>query len=346
MPPRFGLLCTLSAIALAVGCTATHVTPSLPSSLPASALHLAPAPTERPDVYVANAGDERVLEFPLGANGDVPPIRTIGGVDTRIAGLTSFGVDAAHLLYVPLKPAGGYETRIGVFTPNQNGDAHPVRIITDDDAGHRPLMLTADSTGITYVLYQDPKQNEGIDEFAAGADGIVSPEHEIAGPNTQLNGAQSISGFYVDPTGAIWWSCDGTIGTPRVSGYAPGAHGDATPAVDLEGAMTLLEAPSALATDAQGYLYIETPFDTDKVGVLVFAPGATGDVAPIRNIRFEGNYALGAIYASTLVATGVIGTDQDAVGTFDAHKSGLQPAKDVITGTKARLDMPVYTVIR
>lgn len=348
MLPRFKLLCTLSAIALAAGCSATHLTPSLPSSVLSSSIRPAPKPTGTPlpDVYVANSGDERILEFHLGAKGDVPPIRTIGGLKTHIAGLTSFGVDDAHLIYAPLSPVGGYETRIGVFTPNQDGNVMPVRIFTDEDARHRPLMVTADPSGVTYVLYQDAQMNEGIDEFAPGSDGIVAPVHEIAGTNTLLNGAQSISGFYVDPNGAIWWTCDGSIGTARVVGYAAGAHGDATPAVDLEGATTLLTAPSTVATDSLGYVYVQTPFDTDLVGVLVFAPGATGDVAPVRKTRFDGNYALGAIEGSTLVATGVIGTDQDAIGTFDAHRSGLQPAKAVITGTKSHLDEPVYTVIR
>jgi hypothetical protein len=350
MPPqRTWIVLLWLGLALAVGCTASHVVPEPASEwqLSAGQPMVKPSQSPLPQVYVANYGNDRVLQFRLSANGDIPPKRSLGGPKTQITALTSIGVDDADLIYAPLTPSKQYPIRVGVFTPNQIGDVAPIRIIIDAYTLHQPLLIAVDPTGTVYILYTDAKHNQGIDEFPPGANGILTPVHEIMGSKTLLSGAQTIVGLVADDSGGIWWICNGATGIPRVVGYAPGAHGDVAPTIVLgANAKTKIKAPSRLSVDENGYVYVQTPFGVHKDGVLVFSPGATGDVPPIRKTQFNGDFQLGAVYAGFLVATGVVNSDEYAIGTFDSHKSGIQDPRDVIAGSKTHLDEPIETVFR
>ena len=70
--------------------------------------------------------------------------------------------------------------------------------------------------------------------------------------------------------------------------FAYGAAGNATPARVLSGALTQISSPLDIFVDSTGSLYVldngPPPGGTNLPVILVFAPGATGNVAPIRTI--------------------------------------------------------------
>lgn len=337
--------------ALAVSISAVSCSALRPAVAP---LPQAAAPLREPiglattvSMYVANSGGYGVLQFPISANGDVRPARRIGGTLTQMVHPASVGVDGALLLYAPLKPESGYPMRIGVFTPNQRGDVAPVRVIVDAKTTHVPVAMAADANGVVYVLYSDPLQHWGIDEFPVGANGLITPFREIAGAHSLLEKAQSIVAMTVDANGGVWWACSGQTGVARVVGYAPGATGDVKPAVVLQkNTKTEILSPTAVAVDEQGFVYIETPYGTVSQGVLVFKPGATGQVVPVRKMQFNGSFTLGAVSSGVLVAPGVVNQTQPAIATFDAHKGGLQNPVHVISGLLTRLSKPAGLTLR
>lgn len=66
-----------------------------------------------------------------------------------------------------------------------------------------------------------------------------------------------------------------------VTGYAPDAKGNVSPSVKIQGLNTGLDAPSGIAIDVSGKIYVA---DTRANSVSVFPPGANGDVPPIAKI--------------------------------------------------------------
>jgi DNA-binding beta-propeller fold protein YncE len=63
--------------------------------------------------------------------------------------------------------------------------------------------------------------------------------------------------------------------------YAPSQKGNATPIRTITGSETKLANPTGVAFDSSGYLYVA---NSDPSAVIVFAPGADGDVLPVRSL--------------------------------------------------------------
>jgi hypothetical protein len=300
-----------------------------------------------PRIYVANFYNGKVLEFSLTANGNVAPSREIAGPKTLIGNLRTLGVDAAGYVYAPLFSTSQDPATVGVFAPNQHGNVAPLRTFTDAISAHRPQRIAVDPTGTVYLLYFDAAFHQGIDVFAPGAHGTVQPIREIAGPKSLLDLQETIIALVADDHGGVWWACDGEFGPPRVVGYAPGANGDVAPVVVLDkNPTTEIKSPSALSVDAKGYVYVESAFDINKEGVLVFAPGATGTVAPVRITRFTGDFHLGTVHERALLAVGIVNNNEYAIGTFDSQKHGLQSPSRVIVGAKTQMVEPMDPQVR
>jgi hypothetical protein len=122
-------------------------------------------------------------------------------------------------------------------------------------------------------------------------------------------------------------------GVPATGGgdvevFAFGASGIAPPARVLSGASTLMQVPADLLLDAAGELYVLDigTAASPQPQVLVFAPGANGNVAPIRKIT-----GLAAVNGSvqceemTLDPSGqnlLVNCDDEAIHVFPALGNG------------------------
>jgi hypothetical protein len=117
----------------------------------------------------------------------------------------------------------------------------------------------------------------------------------ISGPNT---GIANIRDVKVDAAGYIYTV--NLSGPSFINIFAPTAQGDAVPVRQISGLNTLLSDPLALAVDAHGYIYIanQTEQGPPAASILVFAPGANGDVAPVRQITGAGEAVSLAIDAA------------------------------------------------
>ena len=141
--------------------------------------------------------------------------------------------------------------------------------------------------------------------FPKGANGNVAPVRIIQGPDTDLHDP---TGIAVDALGFIYV---GNIGnTPAdVDVYRPSAKGDAVPVRHIAPASPhpALNGARGMALDAANDLYIAVPGE----GILEYAAGAKGDVAPVA-----------AIAGSNVVCANPVGVDIDTGGNIWAVDGG------------------------
>jgi hypothetical protein len=69
--------------------------------------------------------------------------------------------------------------------------------------------------------------------------------------------------------------------------FAPGANGNVAPLRAIGGPRTGLSGAGGVALDPVGELYASNTFDFSASGssITVYAPGASGNVAPLRTIQ-------------------------------------------------------------
>lgn len=132
--------------------------------------------------YVTNkVGTARVLVFPPGAKGDVPPAREIRGVATQLYGPGQCAVDGAGYLYV--SDNTNMSGRILVFAPGASGDVAPVRAIYPEQPSFIDGIALHGSEIVTSQVYTPARS---IDVYPASANGRTRPLRTIQGPRTQL----------------------------------------------------------------------------------------------------------------------------------------------------------------
>ncbi|MBV8600151.1 MAG: hypothetical protein JO359_01165, partial [Candidatus Eremiobacteraeota bacterium] len=234
-------------------------------------------------------GSGPVLAFNANATGDVAPLVSIAGPNTGLSGCQNgVAVDAAGNLYVaditnnpPLYPGG----QVAVFAPGAQGNVAPARVIAGPAANlHSPTGLWLDGAANVYVADSALGYagiNPDVQVFAAGSAGNVASMRTISGSNTNL--AQP-EGIVVDGAGFLYVANDTS---DSITVYGPGASGNVAPVRTIAGTLTQLDVPQGLAVDAAGYLYVGNSDVNKNAPILVFAPGANGNVPPVQTITIN-----------------------------------------------------------
>ncbi len=187
------------------------------------------------------------------------------------------------------------------------------------------INLPSGTTGQYIAL--DPTANiylattTDVREYAAGATAAAAPTRVLP-----LNATTTLSnmptGIAADASGNIYVS-EESAGAVAV--FSGSASGSVAPARFISGALTTLVNPFQLAVDGAGNLYVMNFVAAGQVDILVFAPAANGNVAPIRTLSvnvlgFAINSA-GSVYAVT----------QSGVEIFAAGASGTPVPTQTIT---------------
>ncbi len=121
-----------------------------------------------------------------------------------------------------------------------------------------------------------------VTSYPLDAHGNVKPIQQISGDKTHLAHPHGIA---VDKSGKIYVANNAPT---SVTVYAAGATGNAKPSQTISGAKTELSYPFGIAVDpANGDVYVANAYAglKEKGSVTIYAPGASGDAAPIGAIQ-------------------------------------------------------------
>lgn len=220
-----------------------------------------------------------VNSYAAGSNGNVPPLTSIVGRDTGLAGPGGIALDSAGNLYVSNNgggPTGGGS--ITSYPPGSSGDAPPATTITSSFTGLPFASCVAlDSMGNIYVA----NYFGSIDIYAAGSDATGSPIATITGDSTGLNFPLGIA---LDSAGNLFvLNYDNAVTV-----YPANSSGNATPKATVSIDRNGKSVPTGIAVDANGNLYVtsragvkcdETGLFCKKIGgpnVAVYPAGSHG----------------------------------------------------------------------
>jgi hypothetical protein len=237
-------------------------------------------------IYVTDRANPRrqfmkVAVWGANADGNVPPARRIFGFATKLKDSEGIAVDAKHDVYV-LNQQPTWS--VAVYGKDARGDAPPLRTISGSKTELSWSQdVAVDAARNIYVANGDDGPGPAsVTVYAAGASGNVAPIRMITGTKT---GLANPFGVAVDAKGYVYVSNFSRTGGSVVT-FRPGANGNAAPVRTIVGSNTGLWAAAGIAIDAQGYVYVAGLGGPSSVcGIVeVFAPGASGNVAPVRVI--------------------------------------------------------------
>ena len=195
-------------------------------------------------IYVANNGSDHgdpdtITVYNAGSSGDVTPIATISGPNTRLDDPSGVAVDGNGNIYVANPP----DNMVTIYSAGSNGNVAPAKIIVGYDTGlFVPTAIAVDNDANIYV-----GSAGGITEYAAGSEGDASP---IASINDEA------AGISVDGEGNVY------VASPEVLSGGPSSVDMFNPTGDGTFAFAFSISafnPTALALDGNANIYVAEP---------------------------------------------------------------------------------------
>ncbi|MEJ2084811.1 MAG: hypothetical protein P8Y44_03935 [Acidobacteriota bacterium] len=232
------------------------------------------------EIYVRNsvAGLElgSVTVYPLGADGDVAPTRTLQGSNAGLSNGNGTALDLMHgeLFVVPSSVGGN---AINVYPIEADGDVSPIRSIFGAATGlSEPRGVAVDPLNDEVIATNS--ENNSIRVFPRGADGNPPPIRIIEGPNTTLNFPM---GLFVDLENDEIFVAGGPV-TRNVLVFERTGNGDVAPVRVIAGSLTGFSAPQWIFVSLKyDEIYVS---DRSTSKILVFSRTDEGDISPSRTI--------------------------------------------------------------
>lgn len=288
--------------------------PSQPSQTPVNLTH--------PSILVTQYTYDptSVLVFDGTAIGSSTPYLELPG--------TLPAIDAAGNIYV-VSCDSRCSSDINVYSASAITVGKPLRSLHTHLAAINGMKVS--QSGEIFV-----SDGNGVAVFAPAAAGDDPPERYI-----RWNSAGPIA---VDNTGRLYVRSFGSVAV-----FGPSATGAATPERLIGGPQTTMRSQYAydygdIAVDAQGRLYdlcfTDQNDGANRLRVLVFAPDATGDVAPIRYLTtpsmtdaYDGT-GIAVDSAGTIYVSASLDLNYGAVFEFPADASGSVATVKTVTSAR------------
>lgn len=254
------------------------------------------------EIYVSEfpifGGSGKILVFPLDADGDVAPIRSlIDGPSSQLKWPRKVAVDTVNDEIVVasfniVDPPPAPFSSIRVYPRTADGDVAPLRSIVGDNTRlDNPIDLVVDPVHdeiITNSYNADGNGTPGIVVFPRTADGDVAPVRAIVGPSTQLGSYTNYLAYdpvhdelYADASAGSAYAvfprtADGDVApTRRVTGFTVGGDG----------------AVFAIEYDSVHERVLVADYEDDNpdfpVSVQAFPRDADGHVPPVFSLSGE-----------------------------------------------------------
>ncbi len=272
-----------------------------------------------------------------------------GSVSTPPVGPTPAPPGQATTLYVSSATGAG---KIATVAATANGTVAPTTLIDGAATGLGFNYFAAvDAQGRAWTTNCLSLNIPGpVSAFAAGATGDVAPTISLEGSNTTFSGCQT--GIAIDASGnAIVGDLSNLPAYPggHIAIFAAGATGNVAPARIIAGASANFHSPTGIAVDGPGNIYVaDSGLGYSYSGdVAIFAPGASGDVAP-STVIVGGATGLSTPEGVALDARGniyVANLGNNTVTVYAANASGDAVPIRTIGGALTGLDQPVGIAI-
>jgi hypothetical protein len=239
---------------------------------------------------------------------------------------TAPGISPSNIHNAVLKPAQmNYvldlaSHAIDVFPTTANGNVAPTRrlVLNGPDNGSNEDGLISNCT----IFVSDSGSTLiAIFSYDGRKNGTISPLTEITGNQTGL----LASGVAVSPITGMVYAPIQQSSTPGIGIWPANANGNVPPTSTIIGSNTMIGNPSSLAFDSSGKVYLLA-----YRNVLVFAKGATGNVAPVQNLS-TGLPCPDAIAVDAGDQMYVSDNCAATVSVWPKGATGSQPASRVIT---------------
>jgi sugar lactone lactonase YvrE len=239
-------------------------------------------------LYVADVRDAAIRTYRPGARRMAVPVRTLSGPNTRISDPKGIAVDRRGALYVANGPMPSTQGAIRAYRPGETGSGSPLRTIWGPRTRlSEPRDVAIDSRGYIHVV----NRAGTVTVYAPDADGDAAPVRVISGRNTLLREPAHLA---IGPGDTIHvlngfgghWKYGNdylsvTVYPPRVGGEIDPVR---TISISGRSGFFLGRFPTGIAVDARGSIYLS---DYGSSVVPVYAPGAAGNAAPVRQIRLQ-----------------------------------------------------------
>ena len=231
-------------------------------------------------IVVANSGGPSITVHALGANGDIPPVRSIIGPTNTLLNQPDVPfVDVIHNeIFVTCDALGATEA-VRVFSRTASGDAAPLRSLI----GASTQIIDPQGLWVDLVnneLYVANGQGDSILVFPRTASGNVAPIRTLVGVATKL--AQP-EGILVDNVhNELIVANNGGAEAAGITVYPRTASGNAEPIRRIAGLATGFTIVEDVALDlAHNELFV-----ADEGGsIRVFDRIDSGNIAPLRVIE-------------------------------------------------------------
>lgn len=281
-----------------------------------------------------------IVVYAAGSSGDATPLSTIQNNLSGLSDASGVALDSAGTIYVAdisggsggsvdSYPAGSYATAVS-----------PSTTITGPDTQlANPSKVAVDSAGDIFALNFDT-----VTEYPADSTGDAVPDAIFA-----VGGSASITGLAVNRAGKLYVAVGATFRCQRrchktnpgkVLIWPAGSDGTSGPSTVISGASTGLNNPLAIAVDDGGKIYVanEGPLKRATSGtsssagrsgsLTVYAPGSSGDAAPIATISGP-NTGLNSPSGISIDGNGNIYVLNfgSSLGGRDDHVSGARPSE-------------------
>jgi len=290
-------------------------------------------------IYVTQANNS-VLVFPLGANGNTAPLRTISGTQTGLSLPLGIAHDSHGNLYVSNRTG----STVTVYPPLAGGNVGPLRTLTATGMGspQRLAMGVGDDLYVSACPNCGPSAGGPVGVFHFPAQATAS-DYSLMGTNTDITEPGGIALGNVVGQGQNLYvgnSAGGDVVT-----FGPGASGNTAPLQTFnpdDGDANI----QSIAFSA-GTLFLGLPgtgvglFPADTVGV----PGPTSVLDP-PNLSYPG----GIFVDDTVTPPVVYLVDFDANAIYVIHTSGTPPnlalqSVTTISGQATGLNEPLDILV-
>lgn len=269
-----------------------------------------PPPFSAPprEIYVTNLGGNSILGFALDNNGRVSanPQRRIEGYSTGLQNPIAIALDRLDRIWVAnLGPAipGVDEPFLSVYAQDANGNApplftiQPVSITTglaSLDSLRNPIALVRRNNPANMLVANGIAGEGTVFELSTSA-ALSQSTPMLSQPSGGIaTGLSELSGIALDSSGIVFVADPTQANGGEIRGFVAQANNFVSPSftIGISGGNTGLDNPGHILVDGNNELFVvnrgpasnPNP-DIQRSGILIFATGANGNVAPARAIK-------------------------------------------------------------